>query len=103
MSKTLITTHPTLVSRAKDLRIRSLAAVACIALLGITTALWLLATHPNVTTARDTGASPITAAQTADTGARLDHRGLKDAAWLSGLAEAGARLDHRGPSGSSAP
>jgi hypothetical protein len=34
--------------------------------------------------------------QTADLGARLDHRGLHDVAYLSALAETGAQLDHRG-------
>jgi hypothetical protein len=34
-------------------------------------------------------------------GARLDHRGLHDRAYLSGLAEVGARLDHRGVRASS--
>jgi len=102
MSKTLITTQPAVVPRSRNVHVRSLLAVACIAILGLTIAVVLLATNPNGTTARDTGASPITAAETADTGARLDHRGLRDAAWLSGLAETGARLDHRGLRASSA-
>jgi hypothetical protein len=52
--------------------------------------------HASHVTARDAGASAIATAETADTGARLDHRGLKDGPRLSGLADVGARLDHRG-------
>jgi hypothetical protein len=76
---------------------RSLLALACIAIVGLSTAVVLLATRSSVTPVGVTKAGvSSSAATTADAGARLDHRGLHDAAYLSGLAETGARLDHRG-------
>jgi hypothetical protein len=96
MSQTLPTTQPAAVARSKYVHVRSLLAVTCTAILGLAIAVVLLATSRNVTTARVAPASATTAAQTADTGARLDHRGLKDAALIPAPADTGARLDHRG-------
>lgn len=96
MSQTLITPQPAVVPRPKYVHVRSLLTVACIAILGLTIAVVLLATNRNVTAARVTRASAITRAQMADPGARLDHSGRREAALVSVLAEPGARLDHRG-------
>ena len=95
MSQTLITNPTAVVPRTKYVHVRSLLAVACTAILGLTIAVVLLATNRNMT-ARVTAASPITHAAMADDGARLDHSGRREAALLSVLAEPGARLDHRG-------
>ena len=96
MSQTLITPQTAVVPRPKYVHVRSLLTVACIAILGLTIAVVLLATNRNITPARITTTSAITRAETADTGARLDHSGRREAALLSVLAEPGARLDHRG-------
>lgn len=54
----------------------------------------------NAGTHRSSGAIPA-AQHPPLAGARLDHRGLHDRAYLSGQAEIGARLDHRGVRASS--
>ena len=96
MNQTLITPQPAVVPRPKYVHVRSLLTIACIAILGLTIAVVLLATNRNDTAARVTSASAITRPQTTDLGARLDHSGRTQAALLSVLAEPGARLDHRG-------
>ena len=88
--------RPAIVPRPRNMNVRSLLAVACIAILGLTIAMVLLAANRNLTAARVTGANAITRAQLADAGARLDHSGRREAALFSVLAEPGARLDHRG-------
>lgn len=103
MSQTLVTTQPAVVPRSQYARVQSLLAVACIAILALSIATVLLAMNRNVTTPRVTGASPTASVETAETGARLNHRGLTAAAWLSAPAENGARLDHRGLRASSQP
>jgi hypothetical protein len=103
MSQTLINTHTAGVPRPKYVQIRSLLAVACIAILGLTIAVVLLATNQTVTISGITGAGAITRAETAEAGARLDHSGRREAALVSVLAEPGARLDHRGLRVSSRP
>jgi hypothetical protein len=103
MSQTLITPQAAVVPRPKYVHVRSLLAIACIAILGLTIAVVLLATNRTLTAARVTGASAITRAATADVGARLDHSGRREAALLSVLAEPGARLEHRGLHASSQP
>jgi hypothetical protein len=96
MSQTLTNPQPAVVPRPKYVHVRSLLAVACIAILGLTIAVVLLATNRNVTASSVIGAKAITRAQMADLGARLDHSGRSEAAHFSALAEPGARLDHRG-------
>lgn len=103
MSQPLATTQPAVVPRSQYARVRSLLAGACIAILGLSVAIVLLASNRNVAAPRVAGASPTASVETAESGARLDHRGLRDAAWLSALAENGARLDHRGLRASSQP
>jgi hypothetical protein len=93
MNQTLTKPQPTIVPHPMILRVRSLLAVACIAILGLTIAVVLLATNQNDTSARPTSASGISRAQTADAGARLDHSGRRQAALLKGSAERRARLD----------
>lgn len=94
--------HQVVVRRSRYLQVRSLLVIACIAVIGLSIAVGLLATSDTVTVTGGTLArTAVSSAQTADTGARLDHRGLHDAAYLSGLAEVGARLDHRGVRASS--
>lgn len=101
MSHTLADSRSAVVPRSWYVRVRSLLTLAGIAIIGLSTAVVLLATSGSVTPPRVTQASPNSSAATADAGARLDHRGLHDAAYLAGLAETGARLDHRGPNASS--
>jgi hypothetical protein len=96
MSQTLITNPTSAVPRSKYVHVRSLLAVACAAILALSTAVVLLATNGNFTAARVTGATAITRPATADVGARLDHSGRREAATVSVLSEPGARLDHRG-------
>ena len=96
MSQTHVGSQPALVLRSQYEHVRSLLALACIAMIGLSVAVVLLATNRSVTLVRVAPASVSASAATADAGARLDHRGLHDAAYLSSLAETGARLDHRG-------
>lgn len=96
MTETHITPQPAVVPRPTYVRVRSLLAVACIAILALATATVLLATNRTDTTAGNTSTRAITHSVGSDAGARLDHRGRREA-WLSSvLAEPGARLDHRG-------
>jgi hypothetical protein len=88
--------QPAVVLRPPSAHGRSLLALACIAIIGLSIAVVLLATSGRVAPVGVTQAGANSSAATADAGARLDHRGLHDAAYLSGLAETGARLDHRG-------
>jgi hypothetical protein len=101
MSQTLITPQLADVPRPKYERVRSLLAVACIAILALTIAVVLLATNRGVTVDGVTSARTITPAATSDAGARLDHSGRREAWLVSVLAEPGARLDHRGVRASS--
>jgi hypothetical protein len=103
MSHTPVTPKAAVAPRPKSVHVRSLLVAACIAIIGLTTTVVLLATNRTPTAARVTGASAITRAATADLGARLDHSGRREAALLSVLAEPGARLDHRGVHASSQP
>jgi len=87
----------TVVSRSRYRRLQALLVIACIAIVGLSIAVGLAPSAGRVSrpaVARTSNASA--SAETADTGARLDHRGLHDAAYLAGLADVGARLDHRG-------
>jgi hypothetical protein len=88
--------QPSVVLRPPSAHGRSLLALACIAIIGLSIAVVLLATSRSVAPVGVTQAGVSSSAAAADAGARLDHRGLHDAAYLSGLAETGARLDHRG-------
>ena len=101
MSQTLVTPQPTVVPRPKYVRVRALLAVACIAILGLTTTVVLLATNRTLTAASVTGTSAITRVANEELGARLDHSGRREAWLVSVLAEPGARLDHRGVRASS--
>jgi hypothetical protein len=101
MSHTFVTPQPVDVPRPKHVRVRSLLAVACIAILGLTIALVLLATSQTVSSAGVTSSSMITPAAASEAGARLDHSGRKEAWLLSVMAEPGSRLDHRGVRASS--
>jgi hypothetical protein len=86
------------------LQLRSLLALACVAIIGLSIAIGLVAGSDRVGRPAITPVSARNAsAQTADTGARLDHRGLHDAASLLGTADVGARLDHQGARGSYKP
>jgi hypothetical protein len=96
MSQTLVTPNAAVASRPKYPHVRSLLVLACIAIIGLTTAVVLVATNRAPTAPRVTGATAITPAPTADLGARLDHSGRREAALSSVLAEPGARLDHSG-------
>jgi hypothetical protein len=95
MSQTLNTPQLADVPRLKYVRVRSLLAVACTAVLGLTIAVVLLATSRTVTATGVTSARTITPAGS-EAGARLDHSGRREAWLVSVLAEPGARLDHRG-------
>ena len=101
MTHTLATSQSSVVPRSQYEHVRSLLALACIAVIGLSIAVALLASSSSVTRARVTRASVNISAATTDAGARLDHRGLHDPAYLSALAEPGARLDHRGQKTSS--
>jgi hypothetical protein len=81
----LAQTQPDFALRAVP-RLRALLTIASIAIVGLTLAVILLAANGNggSTTGKPTAGSR--AAQTADTGARLDHRGLR-----------GPSLAYRGP------
>ena len=96
MSQISVTSEPAVVRRSQYVHVRSLLTVACIAIIALSIAVALLATTSSGTSVRGARAIMRSSAATADTGARLDHRGLHDAAYLSALSETGARLDHRG-------
>jgi hypothetical protein len=98
MSQTVALIAPEDVPRSRYVRLRSLLVIACIAIVGLSIAVRVLASSNSVTQrAINSATAGNTSAQTADTGARLDHRGLHDAGYLLGVAaEVGARLDHRG-------
>jgi hypothetical protein len=87
------TTHAVLL-RPLNARLRSLLALACAAIISTSITLALLATSGNG--GRGVPSATLRGPAATETGARLDHRGLHDSAYLSGLAETGARLDHRG-------
>jgi hypothetical protein len=97
MSQTLVPRQPDVVARSRHIQLRSLIALACIAIIGLSIAVGVLT---NVGNASRPAAVRVRAAnaavQTTDTGARLDHRGLHDTTYLLGLADIGAHLDHRG-------
>jgi hypothetical protein len=97
MSQAVSPQHPVAL-RSQYRHLRALLAVAIIAIVGLIAAVVVLATSDGGGSAVATPAVQVTsAAQTADTGARLDHRGLEDRAnSLSATADTGARLDHRG-------
>jgi hypothetical protein len=101
MSQMHITPQLADVPRSKYVRLRSLLAVACIAILGLTIAVALLATNRNVAAPGVASASVIAPTTGSDAGARFDHSGRREAWLLSVLAEPGARLDHRGVRASS--
>lgn len=75
---------------------RRLLGFACVAIVTaiVVGALLMRSQHHPSWSATHAGENSL--ARTVDLGARLDHRGLHDAAYLSALAETGARLDHRG-------
>lgn len=102
MGQTLDPRHADVAARSRYNQLRPLLTLACLAIIGLSIAVGLLANSGSVArlavTPANAGSAP---AQTADSGARLDHRGLHDAASLSALADLGARLDHRGVRGSS--
>jgi len=102
MSQAVSPQHPAVVLRSHYLHLRALLAVAIIAIIGLTAAVVVLAANDGGGAAVATAAPRVgSAAQTADTGARLNHRGLEYRAnSLSATADTGARLDHRGLKGS---
>jgi hypothetical protein len=78
MNQAITPQHPAVVLRSHYRQLRNLLAIATIAIVGLTVAVVILATNDHATTTKT--AAPVAAvgasAQTADTGARLDHRGL---------------------------
>jgi hypothetical protein len=97
MSQTLVPERPDAVARSGYLQLRSLLALACTAIIGLSIAVGVLTTSGRSSRSTSVQVSAADRAnQSTDTGARLDHLGRRDAAYLSGLAETGARLDHRG-------
>ena len=94
MSQTVVPRDPDVVLRSRYAQLRSLLVLACIAIVGLSIVVGLQASSDKVTRPAIPSASAANAS--ADTGARLDHRGLHDAGYLLGLSDVGARLDHRG-------
>jgi hypothetical protein len=103
-SETVSPIEPVFVPRSRYVRMRALLAVACIVITGLTILVVALATTATVQPTREVqAANASTLAQTADTGERLDHRGLHDGPYVLSALELGARLDHRGVRASSHP
>jgi hypothetical protein len=98
MSQTLATSPPAVVLGARYRQLRSVLALACVLIVGLSIAVVILATSRTSSPAKVTSAPvKVTSARAAsEAGARLDHRGLHDAWYLFALRETGARLDHRG-------
>ena len=65
MTQALTNPQPAVVPRPRYVHLRSLLAVACIAILGLTITVVLLATNRNITAPRGTGASLTTSVETA--------------------------------------
>ena len=77
MSHTVPSQHPAVVLRSSYRHLRELLAVACVAIVGLTIAVVVLATS-NTTTASQAAhrtAPPTSAAASAVHGAKPDHRG----------------------------
>src|SRR5438309_2283038 len=89
MSQAIPTQHPAVVLRSHYVHLRALLAVATIAIVGLTIAVVVLAATTNGAriATPSVRVSPPTA--TADSGARLDHRGIADS--KSGSLETRAR------------
>ena len=80
----LAQTQPDLALRSLP-RLRALLTIATIAIIGLTLAVVLLAVNGNGGSASKKPSAGSPSAQTADTGARLDHRGLRGSSlvpWL---------------------
>jgi hypothetical protein len=78
MSHTVPTQHPAVVLRSNYQHLRALLAIACLAIVGLTIAVVVLATSSSTTVSPAAHSTPVTsAAPSADAGAKLDHRGLK--------------------------
>jgi hypothetical protein len=79
MSQAISPQHPAVVLRSHYRQLRGLLAIACVAIVGLTVAVVILATSDQASSTKSTAsATPVSAtAATADTGARLDHRGLR--------------------------
>lgn len=80
MNQTVTPQHPAVVLRSQYVHVRALLAVACITITAMSIAVVVLATTHSARTTKATPSSTAAGlsapAQTADTGARLDHRGL---------------------------
>ena len=76
MSHTVPSQHPAVVLRSNYQHLRALLAIAIAVILGLTVAVVVLATSSNeVTLTRATAQSATAANPSAETGAKLDHRG----------------------------
>jgi hypothetical protein len=78
MNQAIPTQHPAVVLRSHYLHLRTLLAIATIAIVGLTIAVVVLAATSNHSPRIATPSARISPpAATADSGARLDHRGIK--------------------------
>jgi hypothetical protein len=79
MSHTVPSQHPAVVLRSSYQHLRALLAVAFVAIVGLSIALVAVATNNSTTIspAAHRTAATTNAAPSAETGARLDHRGAK--------------------------
>ncbi|HEY2602841.1 MAG TPA: hypothetical protein VGI67_14890 [Thermoleophilaceae bacterium] len=89
MSQAISSQHPAVVLRSHYRQLRGLLAIACIAVVGLTVAVVILATGNQASSSQSTAsATQVSAtAATADTGARLDHRGLETTRYDGGPEE----------------
>lgn len=77
MSHTVPSQHPAVALRSNNQFLRALLAVAVTAIVGLTIALVVATSNTTTITPAAHHTAPATSAPSAETGARLDHRGVK--------------------------